>query len=245
MYKTSQIASLIGVHPNTIRLYEKLLLIPKPERLKNSYRVFTSFHVEQCKLIRLAFQIEILQNGLRKKMISVVKASANKEFDLALVLINEYINLVEKEIKEAEEAIKIVTYLVNKNDDNHSIFLKRKEISNLLDISIDTLRNWEMNGLIKIKRKENGYRIYDDNDINKLKIIKVLRLASYSLESILRLLNTLEKDPNVDILTTLNTPRENDEIVSVCDRLIISLNHAKENAHIIKSMIINMKEKYL
>ena len=40
-FRTSEIAALIGVHPNTVRLYEELELIPKPERLPNGYRVFT------------------------------------------------------------------------------------------------------------------------------------------------------------------------------------------------------------
>ena len=67
-YKTGEVAAIIGIHPNTVRLYEKLELIPKPERLPNGYRVFTEFHIKKCKLIRLAFQAEVLQNGLRKKI---------------------------------------------------------------------------------------------------------------------------------------------------------------------------------
>lgn len=51
-YKTAEVAAMIGVHPNTVRLYEKMKLIPKPERLSNGYRVFTDFHIWQCKLIR-------------------------------------------------------------------------------------------------------------------------------------------------------------------------------------------------
>lgn len=45
-FRTSEIAALIGVHPNTVRLYEELELIPKPERLLNGYRVFTDFHLQ-------------------------------------------------------------------------------------------------------------------------------------------------------------------------------------------------------
>lgn len=67
-YKTSEIAAAIGVHPNTVRLYEELGLIPKPQRLPNGYRVFTELHVEQFRLARLAFRVEVLQNGLRKKL---------------------------------------------------------------------------------------------------------------------------------------------------------------------------------
>lgn len=42
-YKTSEVAAIIGIHPNTVRLYEKLELIPKPERLSNGYRVFSGY----------------------------------------------------------------------------------------------------------------------------------------------------------------------------------------------------------
>lgn len=37
-YKTIDIARIIGIHVNTVRLYEKCGLIPKPERLGNGYR---------------------------------------------------------------------------------------------------------------------------------------------------------------------------------------------------------------
>jgi len=59
-YKTSEVAKIIGIHPNTVRLYEELGLISKPERQINGYRVFTDFHIEQFKLARIAFSIEVL-----------------------------------------------------------------------------------------------------------------------------------------------------------------------------------------
>ena len=53
-YRTIDVARMIGIHVNTVRLYEKCGLIPKPERLENGYRVFTDLHVEQFKLARAA-----------------------------------------------------------------------------------------------------------------------------------------------------------------------------------------------
>ena len=40
-YTTSRIASAVGIHPNTVRLYERIGFITAPERLANGYRVFT------------------------------------------------------------------------------------------------------------------------------------------------------------------------------------------------------------
>ena len=90
-YKTAEVAEIIGIHPNTVRLYEKLKLIPKPERLPNGYRVFTEFHIEQCRLVRIAFQVEVLQNGLRKKIVQMTKIAATGDFDAAILLINDYL----------------------------------------------------------------------------------------------------------------------------------------------------------
>ena len=240
-YKTAEVAAIIGIHPNTVRLYEKLKLIPKPDRLSNGYRVFTDFHIWQCKLIRLAFQVEVLQNGLRKKIARMIMVSATGDFDTAITLTEEYLKQIRQERRNAEEAIKIVKQILSGGVQENSHNLKRKDVSNLLDISMDTLRNWEMNGLLTVKRKDNGYRVYTDEDIQRLKIIRSLRCANYSLEAILRLLQQLSKNPDTDIRVVLNTPKETDDIISVCDRLIISLSAAETNAKSLWDMLQEMK----
>lgn len=114
-YTTSEVAKIIGIHPNTVRLYEEWGLIPKAERKANGYRVFTDFHIEQFRLARTAFQIEVLQNGLRKKIVETVKVSAKKDFDQALVLANEYLSQIQKEERNAEEAIAITRQILEGN----------------------------------------------------------------------------------------------------------------------------------
>lgn len=244
-YKTAEVAAIIGIHPNTVRLYEKLQLIPKPERLSNGYRVFTDFHIEQCRLVRIAFQVEVLQNGLRKKIVKMIKVSATGDFDAAILLINEYIKQIKQERTNAEEAIEIVKQLLSGNTQPYTHHLKRKEVSEALNISMDALRNWEMNGLLTVKRKENGYRVYTNDDIQRLKIIRSLRCANYSLEAILRLLRQLDQNPDTDIRAALNTPKQSDDIISVCDRLIVSLSEAEKNAYTILSILQDMKIRFL
>lgn len=244
-YKTAEVAAIIGIHPNTVRLYEKLQLIPKPERLSNGYRVFTDFHIEQCRLVRIAFQVEVLQNGLRKKIVKMIKVSATGDFDAAVLLINEYIKQIRQERTNAEEAIEIVKQLLSGNTQPYTHHLKRKEVSEALNISMDALRNWEMNGLLTVKRKENGYRVYTNDDIQRLKIIRSLRCANYSLEAILRLLRQLDQNPDTYIRAALNTPKQSDDIISVCDRLIVSLSEAEKNAYTILSILQDMKIRFL
>ncbi len=244
-YKTAEVAAVFGIHPNTVRLYEEWGLIPKAERRKNGYRVFTDFHIRQIELARTAFQIEVLQNGLRKKIIEVVKTSAKSDFEKAILLAREYVQQIKTEQAHTKETIRIVWEILSDTGQKSQDSMKRKEVSEYLGVSMDTLRNWEMNGLLKVKRSKNGYRVYNGDDINKLKIIRSLRCANYSLESILRMLNRLMKEPNADIETVLNTPNKGEEIISVCDRLNISLAKAEDNANKIIVMLQKMKSEFL
>ena len=243
-YKTSEVAKLIGIHANTVRMYEDLGLISKPSRKDNGYRVFTDLHIYQLKLARKALEVEILQNGLRKKAIAIVKTLAKQDFDRAIVLTKQYIESIKQEIHNANESVDIADRLINRLKDEKDFNLKRKEVSELLGLSMDTLRNWEMNGLVSIKRKENGYRIYTYEDIQRLKVIRSLRCGNYSLSAILRMLNKLSEDHKADINEVLNSPNENEDIISVCDKLISSLNLAKKNAEEILEMLYEMKRKY-
>lgn len=244
-YRTSQVAAIIGIHPNTVRLYEEWGLISKPRRLKNGYRLFTELHIRQFRLARTALQIELIQGGLRKKMISIIKPSAECDFKKAISFTHEYLKQLEQERRHGEEAIKLVRHLLSGAKEEPSLFMKRKEVSEYLEISMDTLRNWELNGLLTVRRMKNGYRIYTEQDIKRLKIIRALRYANYSLEAILRLLKQLSQNPDTDIEAALNTPRETDEIVSACDRLLVSLSAAEKNACEILNMLEEMQKMKL
>lgn len=150
-----------------------------------------------------------------------------------------------KERFNAEEAIQIVQDILSGAAHTGELIMKRKEVSEYLGITMDALRNWETNGLLTVKRKQNGYRVYTDEDIQRIKIIRSLRCANYSLEAILRMLRQLSKDPNIDIREALNTPKQNEDIISVCDKLLVSLDAAEKNAGMIMKMLQEIQRQKL
>lgn len=245
IYKTSEVAKIVGVHVNTVRLYEELELIPIVNRLPNGYRIFTDYHIEQFKLARTAFRVEVLQNGLRKKMINIVKLSAKGKFKEAIIDTNDYIKQINQERKNAEEAIELSkNILLGIESKENEIILTRKQAADYLQVTIDMLRNWEMNGLFTAKRKKNRYRVYTEDDINRLKIIRTLRCANYSLSSILRMLNAITKNKDIDIKDVINKPEEDEEIVTSCDKLLTSLKDAEINAKCMLDQLEDMKSKF-
>lgn len=243
-YSTSQIAKIAGLHPNTVRMYEEWGFIQKPERKKNGYRIFTEIHIKQFELTKKALQIEVLQAGLRDRMVDAVRLSAVYRFDEAIRIVEEYILIAGQEIEHAKEAAKLSQELYEAPEIS-DVTYKRAQIAQKLGLTIDTIRNWEMNGLITVKRKANGYRIYDANDMNRLKIIRSLRCANYSLSAILRMLNKLESEQSKqerNIFNILNNPEDDENIISACDRLVDSLDKAIENAHEVIRILKEIKQ---
>lgn len=240
-YTTSEIASIVGIHVNTVRLYEDIGFITKPERQKNGYRIYTQLHLEQCRLVRRAMKAEVLQNGLRKKAVEIVSLCAALDFDGAHNACVEYRHMVEREYSNAKWAIHAVEDIMQQKTPSDTVTMKRREAADMLHITSETLRTWERSGLLSVKRSENGYRIYDAADMQRLNIIRTLRCANYSLSSILRLLNDLDRNRSCCVEDVLNTPRSDEDIISVCDQLIISLQSTLEDANAMIRMIEKIK----
>ncbi len=75
------------------------------------------------------------------------------------------------------------------------------ELSKLHDISTRTLRYYEELGLISSTRKENyAYRLYDEESINRLQIILMLRKLNISLKDIQLILSSNSPDQFIALL---------------------------------------------
>ncbi|MCF1618008.1 MerR family transcriptional regulator [Tetragenococcus koreensis] len=66
------------------------------------------------------------------------------------------------------------------------MMLRSKDVAEMLDISISTIRYYEKIGIIPpIERNANGYRIYTNSTLNWIYLMKSLRNAGVSIESLL------------------------------------------------------------
>lgn len=106
--------------------------------------------------------------------------------------------------------------------------MNSKEVSQLFDLPIDTIRYYERVGVIPpITRDKNGYRIYAKRDLNWIFLAKSLRKAGLSIESLIEFATLAQsKEGNVraaqkqilqDQLTEINVKLE--EMVRARDLL--------------------------
>lgn len=74
------------------------------------------------------------------------------------------------------------------------------EIAEIYDISTDTLRHYEKEGLIIPDRLKNGYRVYSLFDIWKLNIIQTMKSLGVQLKDIKYFLNNRSIDKEIQLL---------------------------------------------
>ena len=231
-YKTSQVAKIAGVHPNTVRLYEEWGLLQPTTRGGNGYRIYTEHHVEQMRLARIALRCDFVEGNIRKRARALVKASAGGQMEEARKLADEHLLHIQDELNRAEEALELIEQqLKGLPQEEGSSYVRRADVAKLLDVSIDVLRNWERNGLIHIPRSlENQYRIYGTKEIHRLKVIRTLRSANYSMMAILRMLRHIDEGGQGDLREIINTPSTEEDIIGATDRWISALIQSKQDA---------------
>lgn len=68
----------------------------------------------------------------------------------------------------------------------------RNQVAKLAKINNETLRYYEKNGLIPIPgRKENGYRLYDEETVRRLGLIKHAKACGLTLDETREILNII------------------------------------------------------
>lgn len=112
---------------------------------------------------------------------------------------------------------------------------KRSQISKLTDIHIETLRYYESIGLIPSpERDSNGYKLYNEETIKTLIMIKQAKSCGLTLEETKEVLSLLTDVNNVDYKIIAEII---DEKLSELDKKIEEINRSKSVLKRVKTNI--------
>jgi DNA-binding transcriptional MerR regulator len=228
--KTHDLANALGVHVNTIRLFEASGWLSPVPRGANGYRQFSQLHLEQARLVRLALQWPYV--GDKSRLYQLVENAATGDLGMAIELAYQYLAQVRVERTIAESALDFLERWAA----GHWLDAPRQEVhirkaAAHLNVSVDMLRNWERNGLIEIPRDPaNNYRLYGTAEFGRLRVIRTLVQAGYSLQAILRMLLQFDAGTTDDLRTALDTPRDDEEIHFITDNWLTTLLQLEERA---------------
>ena len=227
---TSEISQAVGVHPNTVRLYEQWGFLPPVSRSPGGYRQFTERHLDQMRLARLAMHGGWPGRNIRQSALALVRQSASGDLGGALEQAYRHLALVQAERAQAEVAAELVERWAQgaaTDVTNEPLYIN--QAARLLGVTTDMLRNWERNGLIKTPRARNGYRLYGAAEIGRLRVIRTLLRAGYRIMAILRMLRQFDRGQRTGLRKALDAATPED-ILYATDRWLSTLAEQEQRA---------------
>ena len=245
--RTSDLARAVGIHPNTVRLYVEWGLIPPVERSPSGYRRFTQRHLDCLRLARMIYASEYPGRELRGSSNEIIQHAVTDDWTGALKKAHEHLASVKAELKRADQAANLLEHWAkNMKTDSDEEPQAIREVSKLLGVSHDVIRNWERNGLITVRRNSyNNYRLFSKRDIERLQIIRMLSHAGYSHMAILRMFIELDGGKTRGLKKVLDTPREDEDIFTAADHWLTTLKTQEKLAHqvirLIQEKIVSQK----
>lgn len=195
-YTTKEIANAVGVHPNTVRAYEVWGYISVASRKPNNYRIFTEKHLDEMRLARMAFPGPYPVTS--KPLYKMIEAYIAEDFPLALKQAQIYYDLVKEEQTKSQLALRTLDqWMKGKSCTEQIIATGRIEFAQRLNVTTETIRNWERTGLFEPCINNKRYKKYSAFDFEKVQIIGLLRKAGFSIASLYKMFHSDEgrKDP--------------------------------------------------
>ncbi len=234
--RTSDLAKALGIHVNTVRLYEASGFLPPVPRGENGYRQYSILHLEQARLAHLAIHWPYL--GDKKLVTDLVRSAARQDLGLAMELAYQYLAQVRVERTYAESALEFLErWAAGHLMDSAQQKMHIRQAAAYLNVSVDMLRNWERNGLITVPRHPaNGYRLYGTNEFGRLRVIRVLLQSGYSLMAVLRMLQQFDTGTTDNLRGALELAPEdsaNEAIEVIADRWLSALMALEQRAQAI------------
>jgi DNA-binding transcriptional MerR regulator len=240
--RTSDISKAVGVHPNTVRLYEEWGFLPPIPRSPSGYRLFTVDHLEQMRLARLAFDTPWSGRNIRRSALALVRQAASGDLSGALAQARHHLALVQTEQAQAEAAAEYLErWAQGRTAESTTAPRYIGQTARLLAATTDMLRNWERNGLLTVPRHpDTGYRLYGPAEIGRLRVIRMLLRAGYSTMAVLRMVLQLDQGRRNGLREVLDTPRPDEDILFAADRWLSTLTELEQRAQDIIAQIETM-----
>jgi DNA-binding transcriptional MerR regulator len=243
--RTTDLARAVGVHPNTVRRYVDRGILPPVERTRSGYRRFTERHLDCLRLAHEVYSLPYPGKAIYQSGARLIEVVVSGDLGGALELAYQHLALVRSERAQADVAAGLLErWALGTLADATTQPLQIGQVARLLGVSIDILRNWDRNGLIDIPRDpSNGYRRYGSQELSRLRVIRMLSRAGYSLSAILRMLIQLDRGDKSDLRHALDTPRPDEDVYQASDRWLSTLNDQEQRAQTIIALVEEMIQK--
>ena len=192
--RTIDLAQAAQISVQQVRNYEAGGLIPPAERSPSGYRRYTQKHLAALKTARS------LIGGFGgygwQRARAVMQAVHQGELSVALALIDEYHAELAANRIQVEQTLVALRLLAAQPaplpPTRHAPSLRVGEAARQVGVRVSALHFWEQQGLLHPLRDPGSrYRLYDEQQMRRLRVVVLLREVGYDFDAIRTTLDEL------------------------------------------------------
>ncbi len=190
--RTSDLAKAVQISVQQVRNYEAGGFIPTVERSPSGYRRYTPQHLAALKTAK-----QLIGGYGWPRTRQIMQALHQDQRAEALALIDErHAELAEtrQQLAQTLAALSLLTtQLPTVTHPRAASRLRVGAAARLVGVRVSALRFWEQQGLLRpVRDADSKYRLYDEQQLRRLRIVALLRQANYDFPAIHTTLNELE-----------------------------------------------------
>jgi DNA-binding transcriptional MerR regulator len=189
--RTHDLALAGHISVQQVRNYEANGLIPKAQRSPSGYRLYTQHHLAALKTAR-----NLLSGYGWQRTPAIMQALHQGDLSAALATIDRcHAELASKRL-QVEQTLSALRALAAQSAHLQSFRHPQRfwvgEAAKQVGVRVSALHFWEQQGLLHpLRDQSNRYRLYDEHQMRRLRVVVLLREAGYDFTVILSVLDEL------------------------------------------------------
>lgn len=189
--RTHNLALAGHISVQQVRNYEANGLIPQAQRSPSGYRLYTQQHLAALKAVK-----SMVRGYGWPRTSAIMQALHRGDLAAALATIDErHAELASKrfQVEQTLFALRILTAQSASLHSSHpSQRVRVGEAAKQVGVRVSALHFWEQQGLLHpVREQHSRYRLYDEPQMRRLRVVVLLREAGYDFTVILSVLDEL------------------------------------------------------
>lgn len=189
-FRTSDLAKAAQVGVQQVRNYEADGLIPPAERAANGYRQYTRQHLHALTTAQ-----SLVGAYGHERARTIMQALHAGQLATALALIDEHHAGLASQRQQLARTLAALNTLAAQPPAAHSRHTQRLRVGEAakeVGVRVSAVHFWEQQGLLEPTRdRSSRYRLYDEAQMRRLRVVALLREAGYDFDAIRTTLHEL------------------------------------------------------
>ncbi|QBD76762.1 MerR family transcriptional regulator [Ktedonosporobacter rubrisoli] len=206
--RTIDLARAAGISVQQVRNYEASGLLPPASRSKSGYRLYTQRHLAALTTAR-----NMLAGYGWQRTPGIMNALHQGDLSAALTTIDQRHAELANKRHECEQTLAALHMLATQSTPapslRHPQALRVGEAARQVGVRVSALHFWEQQGLLQPKRdRSSRYRLYDEEQMSRLRVVALLREAGYPFKVIQAVLDEMAAGRPAKAIVAVEKRRE-------------------------------------